>query len=245
MDMLSATTLYPMMRCLHGWSVRSPAASEMAISGELARHLAASDGWESAAARRAPELWMTSEALARGFAVCDAVMAAARPAADGSLERVAALFSLMTALRESVPAEREGPELFGTPGDLQPSPRGLLACQLSKRFIEARRNLEPVWRSFLRKETVDRLMPPGDRGGALLSDGLWAHILFELAEVFCEHRWFGPPVLETFPILHAARAAAFHSGTCADIEHSCRVFEAVRARLGDNRAKGAPAPCLN
>lgn len=243
--LLSALTLYPMMRCLYGRSVRNPAPSEFAMSRAFLGELSSSGGWITEAARRAPSLWIASEALDRGLRVCDTVIPAVRPVVRGASGQVAALLSLIAENEGREARVLEGPELFGVPAEAGYDLDEARARALAARFLASRRDLEPVWRTFLRKETVDRLMCTGDRGGVCLSDGLWAHVLFELADVCRERTWFGPPALESFPVLHGARAAAYHAGVGADLERSCQVFDAVRARFEQNRAKGEAVPCLN
>ncbi len=243
--LLSSLTLYPMMRCLYGRCVRNPAPGEFAMSRALLGELSEGGGWITEAARRAPSLWIASEALDRGHRVCDTLIPARGPAVRGASGQVAALLSLIAENEGRAGRVLEGPELFGVPAEAGSDRDDARSGALAARFLAARRDLEPVWRTFLRKETVDRLMCPGERGGVCLSDGLWAHVLFELADVFRERTWFGPPALETFPVLHGGRVAAYRAGIGTDIERSCQVFDAVRTRFEQNRAKGDPVPCLN
>lgn len=236
-------TLYPMMRCLYGWSMRNPGAAEFGLSPAMASALAGSSGWESEAAGYSPALWAASVALSKNFRVCDSAVGVHRPAMRGVVDRMAALFSLMGTREGLTSGTHDDPEMFGAEEDAPAHGGEDTACVLGSRFAEARQHLDSVWRTFLRRETVDRLMSSADGGPAPVSDGLWAHILFESAEAFQGRTWFGPPVLDSFPVLLAGRSASYLRGVCTGIDRSCQVFEAVRTQFEDQRMKGARMPC--
>jgi hypothetical protein len=67
---------YPLMRALYGLRIRQPIGGDFGISGDLVRHLLAQDDWTPDVSGFGVDAWMTTTAIAGGFAVCEARLGA-------------------------------------------------------------------------------------------------------------------------------------------------------------------------
>jgi hypothetical protein len=62
---------YPLMRALYGLRIRQPIGGDFGLSGDLVRHLLAQDDWTPDVSGFGVDAWMTTTAIAGGFAVCE------------------------------------------------------------------------------------------------------------------------------------------------------------------------------
>jgi hypothetical protein len=67
---ITNTVTYPLTRALYGLRIRQPIGGDFGVSGDLVRQYLASDGWTDEVSRFGIDIWMTTEALTGGFAVC-------------------------------------------------------------------------------------------------------------------------------------------------------------------------------
>jgi hypothetical protein len=73
---ITNTVTYPLTRALYGHRIRQPIGGDFGVSGDLVRHYLELDTWDSDVSRFGIDIWMTTEALAGGFAVCQARLGA-------------------------------------------------------------------------------------------------------------------------------------------------------------------------
>ncbi|MGH2513238.1 MAG: hypothetical protein ACRDGQ_11185, partial [Candidatus Limnocylindrales bacterium] len=73
---ITNTVTYPLTRALYGNRIRQPIGGDFGVSGDLVRHYLTLDSWDSEVSRFGIDIWMTTEALAGGFAVCQARLGA-------------------------------------------------------------------------------------------------------------------------------------------------------------------------
>ena len=69
---ITNTLAYPLTRALYGHRIRQPIGGDVGISGDLVRHYlaVATESWNDNVSRFGIDIWMTTEALTAGFAVC-------------------------------------------------------------------------------------------------------------------------------------------------------------------------------
>ena len=60
----------PLMRAAYGWQVRDPVAPEFGCSNRFVSHCLEQDVWDTELGRVGIDLWVTAEALAKGFRCC-------------------------------------------------------------------------------------------------------------------------------------------------------------------------------
>ena len=67
---ITNTVAYPFTRALYGLRIRQPIGGDFGVSGDLVRHYLAQDDWTPDVSRFGIDIWMTTTAIAGGFAVC-------------------------------------------------------------------------------------------------------------------------------------------------------------------------------
>ncbi|MDQ3870935.1 MAG: glycosyl transferase family 2 [Chloroflexota bacterium] len=67
---ITNTVTYPLTRALYGLRIRQPIGGDFGVSGDLIDHYLAQDDWTPEVSRFGIDIWMTTSAIAGGFAVC-------------------------------------------------------------------------------------------------------------------------------------------------------------------------------
>ena len=67
---ITNTVTYPLTRALYGMRIRQPIGGDFGVSGDLVRHYLAQDDWTPDVSKFGIDIWMTTTAIAGGFAVC-------------------------------------------------------------------------------------------------------------------------------------------------------------------------------
>ena len=67
---ITNTVTYPLTRALYGHRIRQPIGGDFGVSGDLVRHYLTLDDWTPDISKFGIDIWMTTSALAGGFAVC-------------------------------------------------------------------------------------------------------------------------------------------------------------------------------
>ncbi|HEX5465250.1 MAG TPA: hypothetical protein VFW92_01110 [Candidatus Limnocylindrales bacterium] len=70
---ITNTVTYPLTRALYGLRIRQPIGGDFGVSGDLIAHyLSHTDDWTADVSKFGVDIWMTTSAVAGGFAVCQA-----------------------------------------------------------------------------------------------------------------------------------------------------------------------------
>ncbi|MBI3751471.1 MAG: glycosyl transferase family 2 [Chloroflexi bacterium] len=67
---ITNTVTYPLTRALYGLRIRQPIGGDFGVSGDLVRQYLKSGGWTNEVSRFGIDIWMTTEAVTSGYAVC-------------------------------------------------------------------------------------------------------------------------------------------------------------------------------
>ncbi len=67
---ITNTVTYPLTRALYGHRIRQPIGGDFGVSGDLVQHYLSLDDWTADVSKFGIDIWMTTSALAGGFAVC-------------------------------------------------------------------------------------------------------------------------------------------------------------------------------
>ena len=67
---ITNTVTYPLTRALYGHRIRQPIGGDFGVSGDLVRHYLTLPDWTDDVSKFGIDIWMTTSALAGGFAVC-------------------------------------------------------------------------------------------------------------------------------------------------------------------------------
>jgi hypothetical protein len=237
----------PLVRALYGVALDEPLGVEFACSGRFASHCLEQDIWSHEAARFAIDLWLRTEAVAKGFAVGQIW----RPATTGAGARTTlreavrqVVLSVVESLRahESFWLKADGIAELRTWGS---DPIAMseaatwdyraLSEQARHDIIEIKALLEAV----LGPALVGRVLDGSADAGVPLNDELWVRIVY--AFVAATRR--GPTGIEhladMFAPLYMWRASAFMSHTAlettasvqARLDSLCETFERLKPAL--------------
>ena len=67
---ITNTVTYPLTRALYGLRIRQPIGGDFGVSGDLVRQYLERDDWTPTSSKFGIDIWMTTEAVTGGFAVC-------------------------------------------------------------------------------------------------------------------------------------------------------------------------------
>ena len=67
---ITNTVTYPLTRALYGLRLRQPIGGDFGVSGDLIAHYLKQDDWTPDISKFGIDIWMTTSAIAGGFAVC-------------------------------------------------------------------------------------------------------------------------------------------------------------------------------
>ena len=184
--------LYPMMRAMYGKRIREPYATDFGFSGRLAAELLAGPmAWEPEAEAVGEQLWLTTSAVANGYAVCEAFLGAkAQTDHTSDLVRAmrqtaGALFAFLEGSVErwqTVQGSEPVPLTDGS-AEMTSEPLRLNRKRLHAMFRSGVTELQPVLSAILSARTLAELTGSAGAGEEqfCFSDQLWARVVYEFA----------------------------------------------------------------
>jgi glucosylglycerate synthase len=182
---ITNTVTYPLTRALYGHRIRQPIGGDFGVSGDLVRHYLSLDDWTDDVSRFGIDIWMTTSALAGGFAVCQTRLGAKvhdpkDPGSDlgpmfrqvvGTIMRLAQRYSehwLPIRGSHDVPA-------YGFERIIDPPPLEVNTLRLLSEFHAGSLTLADTWRSMLAPSTAGVVMELATEAGRL-GDGARAKL---------------------------------------------------------------------
>jgi glucosylglycerate synthase len=168
---------YPLTRALYGLRIRQPIGGDFGVSGDLVRRYLEAPGWTHDVSKFGIDIWMTTTALAGGFAVCQTRLGSKvhdpkDPGADlgpmfrqvvGTLVRLAiANVDRWRDVRGShdVPA-------YGFERHADPPPLEINVLRLLSEFQAGSLTMASTWREMLAPETLTEVMALADEAGTV------------------------------------------------------------------------------
>jgi glucosylglycerate synthase len=253
---------YPLTRALYGQRIRQPIGGEFGFSGALAVHYLDQHVWESEVARFGIDIWMTTEAIARGARVCQSFLGAKihnpkDPAADLSamlMQVMGALFALMER-HEGLWSRQEGSQpvpLFGFPHEVGVEPVHVNMERMASHYRQGLIDLEPIWRQILAGDTFTQLRDLGGTSEAdcRIPDELWVQVIYDAATAYRTAIMPREHLLKALTPLYLGRTASFVHATQGltsmeaeqKIEVLCCTFERMKPYLVERWQPSAPEP---
>ncbi len=182
---ITNTVTYPMTRALYGHRIRQPIGGDFGVSGDLVRHYLTLDDWTDDVSKFGIDIWMTTSALAGGFAVCQTRLGAKihdpkDPGSDlgpmfrqvvGTIMRLAnkhASHWLDITGSHDVPA-------YGFERIIEPPPLEVNTLRLLTEFHVGSLTLADTWRSMLAPATSATVLELASEAGRL-ADHAWAKL---------------------------------------------------------------------
>lgn len=242
---ITNSIIYPLTRALYGKRIRQPIGGDFGFSGKVAEFYLSQDVWESDVARFGIDIWMTTTAIANGFAVAQSFLGAKihdpkDPGADLSgmlYQVVSSTFTLMESYAdvwlpirgsEAVPA-------FGFEYTVGLEPLNVNTSRMLTIFREGIRNLGEIWLDVL---------GPGDfaeveRVGNLSDDEfhfpapLWTRTVYDYALAYHRRKLPTEHLIKSMTPLYVGKTASFilsardmgQEQAEAEIEKLCMEFE--------------------
>jgi len=248
---ITNSIVYPLTRSLYGWRVRQPIGGDFGLSGRLVRHLLGQDVWATDVARYGIDIWMTTNALAGGFKVCQAYLGAKihdakDPGADLSamlMQVVGSVFDLMGTHYAvwSNASNSESAPLFGFPFEVGLEPVAINLARMIGAFAQGCRDLRPIYAQVLSEATLEEL----DRTAALapdqfiLPDETWVTIVYDFALAHHRRVLNREHLLKSLTPLYLGWVASFARQTETEnaaqveerIEKLCLTYEQLKPSL--------------
>jgi len=253
---------YNLTRALYGKRVRQPIGGDFALSRKTIQSYLSHNVWTTDVARFGIDIWMTTQAIANGFKVCQTNLGMKLhdpkdPASSlGPMFRqvVWTLFTLMEqhfSLWKEIRSS-ESVETFGAQELLEPEPIKVNHELLIQDFTLGFQHFGATWKQIFSPEsyaTIEKLAGM-DAKGFLLPATSWAQILYEVATTF--HRWSKDraKLVDIVSPLYEARVASFINET-ADmttaeaervIEEQAEIFEQEKPYLLQSWDAGEKEP---
>jgi hypothetical protein len=174
---ITNTVTYPLTRALYGHRIRQPIGGDFGVSGDLVRHYLELDDWTSDISKFGIDIWMTTSALAGGFAVCQTRLGAKihdpkDPGSDlgpmfrqvvGTILRLAERYAdqwLPIRGSHDVPA-------YGFERIIEPPPLEVNTLRLLSEFHAGSLTLADTWAGMLAPETAETVMELAADAGRL------------------------------------------------------------------------------
>ena len=172
---ITNTVTYPLTRALYGLRIRQPIGGDFGVSGDLVRHYLEAGDWTSEVSKFGIDIWMTTEAVTGGFAVCQARLGAKvhdpkDPGADlGPMFRQVVSTILRLAVRNAdrwttVHGSHEIPA-YGFERVVEPPPLEVNVMRLLSEFHAASLTSEATWRAMLASSSADAVMSLAAQAG--------------------------------------------------------------------------------
>jgi hypothetical protein len=165
---ITNTVTYPLTRALYGLRIRQPIGGDFGVSGDLVRHYLEADGWTPDVSKFGIDVWMTTNALTGGFAICQARLGAKvhdpkDPGADlGPMFRqvVGTILRLAVANADRWREVRGSHDVpaYGFERHVDPPPLEINVLRLLAEFHAGSLTMAATWREMLAPETADEVL---------------------------------------------------------------------------------------
>ena len=166
---------YPLNRALYGLRIRQPIGGDFGVSGDLVRHYLEAGHWTPEVSKFGIDIWMTTHALAGGFAVCQARLGAKvhdpkDPGADlGPMFRQVVTTILRLAVANAdrwrqVRGSHDVPA-YGFERVAEPPPLEVNVLRLLSEFQAAALTMGGTWAQMLSPDTAAAVTGLADEAG--------------------------------------------------------------------------------
>lgn len=255
---ITNSIVYPMTRALYGKRIRQPIGGEFGFSGKLAEFYLGQEVWESHVARFGIDIWMTTEAIANDFKVCQTFLGAKihdpkDPGSDLSdmlVQVVVTLFNLTEKYFEKwkdIKASVDVPT-FGFRFHVGLESVKVNVERMLDIFNTGIRDLESIWTEILGPGDFGEIKKLGGISGRefRFSPGLWSRIVYDYAKAYHRKAMSSEHLIKSLVPLYLGKTASFvmeveeidQEGAESEIEKLCLEFEERKDYLANNWKQG-------
>ena len=191
--------VYNLTRALYGLRIRQPIGGDFAFVGKLADYYIDQDVWETDVARYGIDIWMTTNAIARNFKICQSNLGvkihdAKDPAESlGPMFRqvIHTLFVLMEqneTMWKSVKGSRTLP-VFGLDKLKEPDPIQVNLARLVQEYKTGFRQFKGLYQNIFCEDCYTELKKCMTKAKTkfVMPEKTWVMVLYEIAATF--HQW--------------------------------------------------------
>ncbi len=218
---ITNSIIYPVTRSLYGKRIRQPIGGEFGFSGKLAEFYLSQDVWESNVARYGIDIWMTTEAIAGGFKICQAYLGAkihdpkdpGRDLRDMFVQVVGSLLTL-TEKHYNKWKEIKGTEdipTFGFKYFVGVEPINVNIEKMIGQFKLGVESLKDVWKDILDEGTIQALTEVSEQKipDFHLDNRTWVKIIYDYILAFHHKKLSTEHLLKSLIPLYLGRTASF------------------------------------
>ncbi|MFI5291321.1 MAG: glycosyl transferase family 2 [Candidatus Limnocylindrales bacterium] len=256
---ITNTVTYPLTRSLYGLRIRQPIGGDFGVSGDLIDHYLNQDDWTSDVSKFGIDIWMTTTAVAGGYAICQARLGAKihdpkDPGAD-----LGPMFSQVvgTALRLTerhsdrwlrVTGSRDVPA-YGFERIVDPLPLDVNVGRLLSSFAAGAHEHAAAWAEIGVLAGPDRLQAlateagdvaaSGAAAGFSFADETWARVVYGSLLAYHRRRLEVDELIPALVPLYFGRVASHvietgpldDEGAEAVVDRQARAYEALKPEL--------------
>ncbi len=174
---ITNTVTYPLTRALYGHRIRQPIGGDFGVSGDLVKAYLAADDWTDDISKFGIDIWMTTTALAGGFAICQSRLGSKvhdpkDPGSDlGPMFRQVVGTILRLAVRHAehwrtTTGSHDVPA-YGFERLADPPPLDVNTVRLVTEFSNGALTLADTWRTMFSPANVDEILELAAEAGAM------------------------------------------------------------------------------
>lgn len=251
---ITNSIVYPMTRALYGKSIRQPIGGEFGFSGKLAEFYLKQDVWQSDVARFGIDIWMTTEAVANNFKVCQSYLGAKihdpkDPGSDLSsmlVQVVGSLFGLTEKHAQQWKMINGSVEVptFGFRYQVGLEHVKVNVGRMLSIYREGVKDLRDIWVEIVGQGDYGRLKEMADMpdDSFRFSLSLWTSIIYDYCIAHYKRKLPEGQLIKSLTPLYLGKTASFvlevvdkeQAEAEAEIEKLCLEYEKGKSRLIDN-----------
>lgn len=248
---ITNSIVYPMTRALYGKKIRQPIGGEFGFSRRLMEHYLSQDVWGTDVARFGIDIWMTTEAIANGFNICQAFLGAKihdpkDPGSDLSdmlVQVVGSLFELTEKHSDvwKTINSVENVETFGFNYYVALDHIKIDVGRMLRTYREGLKNLREIWIEIIGSGDLNELCSQSavTDDEFRFSPDLWARIVFDFALSYKKRKFPPQQLIKSLMPLYLGKTASFvmdvddksQGEAEAEIEKLCLKFEEMKSHL--------------
>ncbi len=191
--------VYNLTRSLYGKQVRQPIGGDFAMSGGFITELLPQDVWDTDVGRFGIDIWLTTNAIVRGFKVCQSRLGVKIHDVKDPTESLGPMFRQVVATIFSLMEEyetywkyiegSEEVETLGEEPDIHPEPFTINKEGLVETFKVGFEHFGPLWKSVLEPDNYAEIenLVRQDCKDFVVDREWWIKTLFNFAAVY--HKW--------------------------------------------------------
>ncbi len=244
--------VYNMTRALYGKRIRQPIGGDFAFSRDVVNEIYDQDVWDTDVGRFGIDIWLTTNALVKGFNICQVRLGAKIHDVKDPSESLGPMFRQVVATLFSLTEENadywhgiRGSEEVPVLGDdiaTEPESFQINVDNLLEAFRRGYSQFGVLWQQILSEESFEVVKKLADGSDTFEMNGLmWAHIIYDAAATY--HCWDKNrfKLVELLTPLYYGRVAGFarlvedmDSGQAEEeVERQAQFFEDEKPYLID------------